>query len=61
MYLWIFPVWFLVMCIYGLVLETRVFGELGALLALASALVFEETVRLLPNGRTAVDSNIVDL
>ena len=41
MYLWIFPAWFCLMSYYGELLETRVFGELGGLLAITAALIFE--------------------
>jgi hypothetical protein len=44
MYLWIVPLWFGLMSVYGSLLETRVFGELGGLLGIAAALIFEQQV-----------------
>jgi hypothetical protein len=44
MYLWIFPAWLAVMLVFGLLVETRVFGELSGLFAVACALAIEETI-----------------
>ena len=44
MYCWIFPVWFLVMFYYGMLVETRIFGEFAGLLAVVSTLIFERLV-----------------
>jgi hypothetical protein len=41
---WIVPVWFVFMFVYGILIETRVFGELIPFLACASALIAEEMV-----------------
>jgi hypothetical protein len=41
MYLWIFIPWFAVMTVYGLLVETRVFGELTGLFAVACTLAIE--------------------
>jgi hypothetical protein len=43
-YCWIFPLWYAVMFYFGMLDETRIFGELGGLLALVSALIFERRV-----------------
>lgn len=53
MYCWIFPAWFAVMFYYGMLVETRIFGELGGLLALACTLIFERAVWSLVKGRLA--------
>lgn len=39
---WILPVWFLFMFVYGILIETRVFGELIPFLVCASTLILEE-------------------
>jgi hypothetical protein len=54
MYCWIFPVWLGVMCFYGMLVETRIFGELGGLLALVSTLIFEQVVWSMVNERLAL-------
>lgn len=44
MYLWIFLPWLAVMTVYGLLVETRIFGELTGLFAVACALAIEEKI-----------------
>ena len=44
MYLLVLIPWVGLMLIYGSILETRVFGELGGLLSIAAALIFERRV-----------------
>lgn len=39
---WIVPVWFVFMFVYGILIETRVFGELIPFIVCASALILEE-------------------
>lgn len=41
-WLWLFPLWVLFMFSYGILIETRVFGELIPLVVCCSALIFEE-------------------
>ncbi|HLI75904.1 MAG TPA: hypothetical protein VKV02_03085 [Acidobacteriaceae bacterium] len=41
-WLWLFPLWLLFMFSYGILIETRVFGELIPLVVCASTLIFEE-------------------
>ena len=41
-WLWLFPVWLLFMFSYGILIETRVFGELIPLVVCSSTLIFEE-------------------
>lgn len=43
-WLWILPVWYLVMGVWGILVETRIFGELLPFLAAAGALVAEEAL-----------------
>jgi hypothetical protein len=40
-YTLVFPIWFLVMCVYGVITETRIYGELCPLVAIASVLLIE--------------------
>ena len=42
MYCWLFPVWLVAMSFFGMLVETRIFGELSGLMALVGALIFEE-------------------
>ena len=51
-YLWIFPVWAAVMFYTGVILETRIYGELCSLTAVAAVLLLEEHVSSL--GKAAV-------
>ena len=41
-WLWLFPIWLMFMFSYGILIETRVFGELIPLVVWASVLIFEE-------------------
>jgi hypothetical protein len=41
-WLWIVPVWLVFMFVYGILIETRVFGELIPLIVCASAVIVEE-------------------
>lgn len=50
-YLWILPLWYALMFYFGMLVETRIFGELGGLLALVCALIFERKVASIINGR----------
>jgi hypothetical protein len=43
-WLWALPIWFAFMLFYGVIIETRIFGELIAYLACMAALVAEETM-----------------
>jgi hypothetical protein len=43
-WLWIFPVWFVFQFTFGIIIETRVFGELIPLFVCASALIFESRI-----------------
>jgi hypothetical protein len=46
-WLWALPVWFAFMCYYGVLVETRVWGELIAYIACVSTLVAEERILIL--------------
>jgi len=41
-WLWLLPVWFGFMFVYGILIETRVFGELIPLIVCATVLIVEE-------------------
>jgi hypothetical protein len=41
-WLWLLPVWFVFMFVYGILIETRVFGELIPLIVCATTLIVEE-------------------
>jgi hypothetical protein len=41
-WLWLLPVWFVFMFVYGILIETRVFGELIPFVVCATALIVEE-------------------
>ncbi len=41
-WLWLFPIWLVFMFSYGILIETRVFGELIPLVVCSSTLIFEE-------------------
>jgi hypothetical protein len=41
---WIIPVWFVFMFVYGILIETRVFGELIPFIVCASALIMEQVL-----------------
>lgn len=43
-WIWIIPCWYAVMAVWGILVETRIFGELLPFLACAAALIGEETV-----------------
>jgi branched-subunit amino acid ABC-type transport system permease component len=41
-WLWLVPVWLVFMFVYGILIETRVFGELIPLIVCATAVIVEE-------------------
>jgi hypothetical protein len=41
-WLWLLPIWFGFMFVYGILIETRVFGELIPLIVCATVLIVEE-------------------
>jgi hypothetical protein len=41
-WLWVLPVWLVFMFFYGVLIETRIFGEMIPLIAICSALIVEE-------------------
>jgi hypothetical protein len=43
---WIVPIWCVFMFVYGILIETRVFGELIPFVVCASALIFEQTLAM---------------
>ena len=43
-WLWVLPVWFAFMFVYGILIETRIFGELIPYMACAAALITEESI-----------------
>lgn len=43
-WLWVLPVWFAFMFVYGILIETRIFGELIPYIACAAALIAEESI-----------------
>jgi hypothetical protein len=43
-WLWILPAWFAFMFVYGILIETRIFGELIPFIATAAALMAEEAI-----------------
>jgi hypothetical protein len=45
-WLWIIPCWYAVMAVWGILVETRVFGELLPLITCASTLIAEESLAL---------------
>jgi hypothetical protein len=45
-WLWIVPIWLVFMFSYGILIETRVFGELIPLVVCSSCLIAEETIML---------------
>ena len=45
-WLWIVPIWLMFMFSYGILIETRVFGELIPLVVCATCLIAEETIML---------------
>ena len=45
-WLWVLPVWFAFMFVYGILIETRIFGELIPYMACAAALITEESIAL---------------
>ena len=51
-YCWIFVLWYAVMFYFGMLVETRIFGELSGLLALVSALIFERKLSPYPSTAT---------
>lgn len=44
MWMWMIPAWYAVMAVWGILVETRVFGELLPFVACAATLIAEETV-----------------
>lgn len=50
-WLWLFPLWLVFMFSYGILIETRVFGELIPLVVCSSALIFEELLLARLRGR----------
>ncbi len=52
-WLWLLPVWCVFMFVYGILIETRVFGELIPFVVCATALIVEEMLvaRLPATGR----------
>ena len=43
-WLWVLPIWFAFMFVYGILIETRIFGELIPYMATAAALITEECI-----------------
>ncbi len=43
-WLWVLPVWFAFMFVYGILIETRIFGELIPYIACTTALIAEESI-----------------
>ncbi len=43
-WLWVLPVWFAFMFVYGILIETRIFGELIPYVACVTALIAEESI-----------------
>ena len=41
-WLWLLPIWCLFMFVYGILIETRVFGELIPLVVCATTIILEE-------------------
>jgi hypothetical protein len=58
-WLWIVPVWVLFMFVYGILIETRVFGELIPLIVCGSAIIVEEI--LLARMRSLLGSPTVSM
>lgn len=58
-WLWILPVWLLFMFVYGILVETRIFGELIPIIVCATALISEEM--LLAKTRTLVRRNPIPI
>lgn len=48
------PAWFLIMSVYGMIAEARIFGELLVLLVPIAMIVFEEWLTSLPSQRAGV-------
>jgi hypothetical protein len=51
-YLWILPVWFAIMFYTGVILETRIYGELCPYVAIAVVLIIEHQLDILYSGRS---------
>jgi hypothetical protein len=51
-YLWIFPVWFAVMFYTGVIVETRIYGELCPLVAISLVLIVENHLQTLYTRRS---------
>jgi hypothetical protein len=61
-WIWILPAWYAVMTIWGLLVETRIFGELLPFLACAAILVAEEALNAaIQNRRVATASEEQDV
>src|SRR6202008_2927993 len=43
-WLWVLPIWFGFMFVYGILIETRIFGELIPYVACTAALIAEESI-----------------
>ncbi|WP_263383667.1 hypothetical protein [Granulicella arctica] len=43
-WLWVLPIWFAFMFVYGILIETRIFGELIPYMACAAILITEESI-----------------
>jgi hypothetical protein len=66
-WLWLVPVWLVFMFVYGILIETRVFGELIPLIVCATAVIVEEIllarmrVLLAPRTALAVDEPVAEM
>jgi hypothetical protein len=56
-WMWMIPVWYAFMFTWGILVETRVFGELLPLIASLSALIAEEVLVATVQRRTGVDQS----
>ncbi|NYF50935.1 hypothetical protein [Tunturiibacter gelidoferens] len=57
-WLWLLPIWFGFMFVYGILIETRVFGELIPLIVCATVLIVEEGLlaqMMMPNRQPALE------
>jgi hypothetical protein len=44
LWVWVLPAWYAVMCVWGLLVETRIFGELLPFVACSAAIIAEEAL-----------------
>ena len=44
LWIWVIPLWYVLMAVWGILVETRVFGELAPFVACASTLIAEESL-----------------